>query len=132
MYGRSEDRIIVVGAHWDTVPNTGGLDDNGSGVAAMLELARALNHGKCRPKFTIVMVAFDLEESASQGSLVFVQDFLLPQLLRTTGAEVRGAIILDSILHYNDTINSQNYGQEWGRLIPDAVNKIEKNKSKSF
>ena len=38
MYGRSEDRIIVVGAHWDTVPNTGGLDDNGSGVAAMLEL----------------------------------------------------------------------------------------------
>ena len=94
--------------------------------------ARALNHGKCRPKFTIVMVAFDLEESASQGSLVFVQDFLLPQLLRTTGAEVRGAIILDSILHYNDTINSQNYGQEWGRLIPDAVKTIEKNKSKSF
>ena len=31
---------MVVGAHWDTVFNTGGLDDNGSGVAAMLELGR--------------------------------------------------------------------------------------------
>ena len=35
-----EDRMVVVGAHWDTVLNTGGLDDNGSGVSAMLELGR--------------------------------------------------------------------------------------------
>ena len=32
----------MVGAHWDTVTNTGGLDDNGSGVAAMLELGKLL------------------------------------------------------------------------------------------
>ena len=32
--------MLVVGAHWDTVTNTGGLDDNGSGVAAMLELGK--------------------------------------------------------------------------------------------
>ena len=32
----------MVGAHWDTVTNTGGLDDNGSGVAAMLELGELL------------------------------------------------------------------------------------------
>ena len=120
---------MVVGAHWDTVPNTGGLDDNGSGVAAMMELARALNHGKCRPKFTVIMVAFDLEESASQGSLVFVQDFLIPKLLRKTGSRMRGAIILDSILHYNDTVGSQSIGQEWERLVPDVVSKLEKNKS---
>ena len=34
---------MVVGAHWDTVQNTGGLDDNGSGVAAMLELGKRNN-----------------------------------------------------------------------------------------
>ena len=39
-WGTPEDRLVVVGAHWDTVFNTGGLDDNGSGVAAMLELGR--------------------------------------------------------------------------------------------
>ena len=40
MWGRAGDRVLVVGAHWDTVTNTGGLDDNGSGVAAMLELGK--------------------------------------------------------------------------------------------
>ena len=53
-------RVVVVAAHWDTVDGTGGLNDNGSGgwrwrrrvtsypgMAAMLELARALSHGQC-------------------------------------------------------------------------------------
>ena len=31
MWGTAEDRVLVVGAHWDTVPGSGGLDDNGSG-----------------------------------------------------------------------------------------------------
>ena len=39
-WGTAEDRLVVVGAHWDTVLNTGGLDDNGSGVSAMMELGR--------------------------------------------------------------------------------------------
>ena len=30
-WGTQEDRLLVVGAHWDTVPGSGGLDDNGSG-----------------------------------------------------------------------------------------------------
>ena len=85
LWGTSEDRIIVVGAHWDTVQNTGGLDDNGSGLSAMLELARALNHGKCSAKYSIILVAFDLEEVGSQGSLVFVQDFLIARVIEAGG-----------------------------------------------
>ena len=34
------DRPLVIGAHWDVVANTTGFNDNGSGVAVMLELAR--------------------------------------------------------------------------------------------
>ena len=128
MWGTSGDNILVVGAHWDTVQNTGGLDDNGSGVSALLELARALNHGKCVAKFTIILVAFDLEEFASQGSLVFVQDFLMESVMNLTGSKTQGAIILDSILHFNDTEGSQSLGQEWGRLVPEAVAKINSNK----
>ena len=130
MWGTSGDNILVVGVHWDTVRNTGGLDDNGSGMSALLELARVLNHGKCVAKFTIILVAFDLEESASQGSLVFVQDFLLGSLLKSTGAKTQGAIILDSILHFNDTEGSQSMGKEWGRLVPEAVEKINTNEGK--
>ncbi|CAG0891487.1 unnamed protein product [Darwinula stevensoni] len=39
-WGTREDEITVVGAHYDTVPFTRGLDDNGSGVAALIETAR--------------------------------------------------------------------------------------------
>ena len=63
----------------------------------MLEVARALNHAKCKAKYSIIMVAFDLEESGSQGSLVFVQDFLIPRILKkvdATEASFQGAIIL--------------------------------------
>ena len=74
-------------------------------------------------------MAFDLEEAGSQGSLVFVQDWLLPQLLRQTGASFQGAIILDSILHFNDTINSQKMATDWDKLVPDAVDDIKKNQS---
>lgn len=47
-WSTAEDRPVVVGAHWDTVNFTPGTDDNGSGVAAMLEAARAIAHSGCR------------------------------------------------------------------------------------
>jgi len=45
MWRTPDDYIHVVGAQWDTVKNTRGLDDNSSGVAAILEMVRALYHG---------------------------------------------------------------------------------------
>ena len=125
-WGTADDKILVVGAHWDTVENTGGMDDNGSGVAAMMELARALSHGKCSPKYSIMLVAFDLEEYGSQGSLLFVQDFLIPAVLNAGGfPKFRGAIIMDSILHYNNTVQSQTMEEEWAEQVPGAVKYIE-------
>ena len=56
----------MVGAHWDTVQKSGGVNDNGSGVGAMLEMARAFSQGKCHNRNTIIFVAFDLEEFGSQ------------------------------------------------------------------
>ena len=41
-WGTSKDNITMVIAHWDTVANSPGFDDNGSGMAAMIEIARAL------------------------------------------------------------------------------------------
>ena len=39
-----------------------------------------------------MMVAFDLEEVASQGSLAFIQDFLIPTVLKQTGAQIQGEL----------------------------------------
>ena len=130
MWGTPDDRILVVGAHWDTVKNTGGLDDNGSGVAAILELARALYHGECENKYSVIIVAFDLEEFGSQGSLVFVQDFLIPRVMEAGGyPHFTGAIIMDSLLHYNTSKDSQDMEPEWGEQVPEATKSILDNRS---
>jgi Zn-dependent M28 family amino/carboxypeptidase len=63
---------VIIGSHWDTVDTTDGYNDNGSGVATLLELARLIVESKCRPKNSIVFVAFDLEEMGAQGSQEFV------------------------------------------------------------
>lgn len=81
-WGTHNDHPVLVGAHWDTVAETPGTDDNGSGTAAMLEVARAVAESGCSPKHSIIFVAFDLEEVVSQGSLVFIKDFL-SQILKT-------------------------------------------------
>ena len=54
------DNIIVIGAHYDTVEDTPGADDNGSAVAGLLEVFRLLSEFKF--KKTIRFVAFTLEE----------------------------------------------------------------------
>ena len=38
----ADDKIVIVGAHYDTVPKTTGVDDNGSGVTALLETAKQI------------------------------------------------------------------------------------------
>ncbi|HDP80010.1 MAG TPA: M28 family peptidase [Spirochaetes bacterium] len=58
-YERPE-RIIVIGAHYDTIEDTPGADDNASGIAALLEIYRLMAPLRCRR--TIRFVAFTLEE----------------------------------------------------------------------
>jgi Zn-dependent M28 family amino/carboxypeptidase len=38
--GTADDQIVIVGAHYDTVSNTNGVNDNGSGVTALLQVAK--------------------------------------------------------------------------------------------
>ena len=50
-----------------------GADVNSSGLAALLELARALSAADCTNTNTVIIVAFDLEEQGGTGSRQFVQ-----------------------------------------------------------
>ena len=61
--GAPQDQVLVIGAHYDTVPSTLGVDDNLSGVVATIEIARRLRNTKLNT--TIIFVAFDLEENVS-------------------------------------------------------------------
>ncbi len=67
----TSDEVIVVGAHFDSVDNPG-ADDNATGTALVLELARALSSFELER--TVVYVAFDREEQGKVGSRAFVQE----------------------------------------------------------
>ena len=72
----TEDGVVVIGAHYDTVPGTPGADDNASAVAGMLELAR-LQKGSLNEKH-LIFVAFVNEEppcfgSHKMGSMVYAK-----------------------------------------------------------
>jgi hypothetical protein len=63
--------IILVGAHFDAVPGTFGADDNASGTAALLEIARVLRNPaftSASPRRTVRLVFFTLEEAGLIGA----------------------------------------------------------------
>lgn len=69
--GRQPLAPVVIGAHYDTVPGCPGADDNATGVAVLLELARLF--AAQPPRRPVHLVAFDLEEYGLVGSRAYVQ-----------------------------------------------------------
>ncbi|MSP14181.1 MAG: M28 family peptidase [Chloroflexi bacterium] len=69
--GQAAGQTIVLGAHYDSVDAAPGANDNGSGTATLLELARVLAHNAPGPN-TLVFVAFDGEELGLLGSKHYV------------------------------------------------------------
>jgi hypothetical protein len=98
--------IVLVGAHYDTVLGSPGANDNGSGVAALLELARLLADRElpCGVRFA----AFVNEESpfaytAEMGSLVHAK------AAKERGDRIRAMLSLETIGYYSDAPASQHY-----------------------
>ena len=115
-------RLLVVGAHYDTVRGTPGADDNASGVATVVELARlALRR---RPLLDVVFAAFPLEEppffgSDAMGSRVYARS------LARSPASVAGMLSLEMVGYYRDEPGSQELPFAWmRRLYPDRGNFI--------
>jgi Zn-dependent M28 family amino/carboxypeptidase len=98
--------IVLAGAHYDTVPGSPGADDNASGVAAVLELARLLRASK--PARTIRLVAFVNEEPpfffwGEMGSRVYAR------AARKRGDDIRVMLSLEMLGCYSDEPASQGY-----------------------
>ncbi len=108
--------MLIVGAHYDSVTGTVGANDNGSGVAATLELARLLSGKKFRR--TIRFVFFVNEEppyfqTDDMGSLVYARQ------LRQSGAKVQAMLSLETIGFYSDSPHSQKYPPVLSWFYPD-------------
>jgi Zn-dependent M28 family amino/carboxypeptidase len=115
------DEIVIIGAHYDSVDEAPGADDNASGVAALLALARAFAHE--RPARTLRFVAFANEEppyfqSESMGSYVYARRS------RERGEKIVAMISLESIGYFRDEEGSQQYPSGVGWLYPSRGNFI--------
>ena len=108
--------IVLVGAHYDTVPGSPGADDNASGVGALLELARRFHAGG-RFERTLRLVAFVNEENPysrteASGSVIHARN------ARRHGDRIVAMISVESIGCYRTARGTQRYPFPLARYYP--------------
>ena len=115
---RIEKRLppIVIGAHYDTAPGSPGADDNATGVAVLLELARDIASGPL--KYPVQLVAFDMEEYGYLGSSHHAAKYKQQQ------ESIRLMISLEMLGYCNRNPNSQSYPAGLKYFYPNTGNFI--------
>ena len=104
VFGAGKGCRLIIGAHYDSFEDTPGADDNASGVAGLLELARLF--GIHPPDREIELVAFATEEppffrTQQMGSYIHAKN------LADSGIELTGVLILEMIGYFTDAPKSQ-------------------------
>jgi Zn-dependent M28 family amino/carboxypeptidase len=100
------DEIFVVGAHYDTVEGSPGADDNASGVAGLIEIARELR--SCPLQRTVRLVAFVNEEPPFfRGGQMGSEQYAAAA--RARGDDIRVMLSLEMLGCYRDEPGSQAY-----------------------
>lgn len=113
--GQTEEAIVIV-AHHDTVRGAPGADDNGAGLAALLELAMQLEGRRFRR--TVILAAPDFEEIGLIGSRYLVR------WLRSR-YRVRGAIVFDPIGFMDPRPGTQSVPPGIDLLYPGQAARLE-------
>jgi hypothetical protein len=111
-----ENNLIVNDAHYDSVANAPGADDNGSGIAGMLEVARILSEYPASK--SIRFIGFDLEEAGLIGSVRYVEGGQLPS------ETIQSVINFEMIGYYSSAPNSQTFPFGFNLLFPEAYNEV--------
>ena len=109
--GVAAEPPILIGAHYDAVPGTPGADDNATGVAALLELARIFAGNRAR--YPLRLVAFDLEETGLLGSKAYAEE------LKQKGESLRLMISLEMLGYCDSSPGSQGYPSKLKYFYPD-------------
>jgi len=116
-----EDTAFIIDAHFDSVDDAPGADDNGSGVVGVLEALRVLapyNFSK-----SIRFIGFDFEETVgiggTEGSLKYCQNEL------HTWEKLQGVANFEMIGYYTEQANSQQIPTGFNTLFPTQYNMVQ-------
>jgi hypothetical protein len=113
--------IIVVGGHYDSVLGCPGANDNATGVAAVLEMARLLT-GMSLPR-TVRLVAFVNEEAPFFGTDA-MGSWVYARRARARGERIVAMLSLETIGYYTDAADSQQYPAPFHLFYPRVGNFI--------
>lgn len=111
---RRPDEIVILGAHYDTVRETPGADDNASAVAVLLEVAKAL-HGQAFDR-TVRFVAFTCEEPPhfymdTMGSATYARR------CRQRNENIVAMLCLEMVGYFRDEPGSQRLPPDIPRIL---------------
>ncbi len=114
---------LVVGAHYDSAYDAPGANDNGTGVAGLIELARILadQRGKATMRLRL---AFFVNEEPPYFQTHQMGSFVYATHLKQSGETVRGMFALETLGCYSDRPHSQRYPFPLDMLYPDTGNFI--------
>jgi hypothetical protein len=110
---------VIVGGHYDHIPACSGADDNGTGIAATLEIARIL--ADIPTPRSLMITCWDEEELGLIGSAAQAQTAL------DDGVVITGAFSLDSIGYASSEPDSQVVPDGFNLLFPDEYAELEAN-----
>jgi len=118
--GTPDPDVVVVGAHYDSVRGSPGANDNATGVAAVLALARRLADGRDKGGKRIRLVFFVNEEppyfrTEAMGSLQYAR------ALAARGERVVAMYSLETLGFYSSEPGSQRYPAPFAMMFPDRA-----------
>lgn len=113
------DEIVLLGAHYDHIDDCMGADDNATGVAALLEIARVL--GQVEFPKTVMIACWDEEELGLVGSEAFAVQAAGDSL------DITAVFNFDMIGFRSDAPNSQTIPTGLDLVFPDAYAALEAN-----
>lgn len=114
----SDDGVIIVSSHFDTVAGSPGADDDGSGVVVGLAVAAAM--ARCQPEKTVRFIAFDQEENGMIGSRAYVGSLQAADQIQ----RIAGMIQVEMVGYDQNEdgfINRNDCGRANSRFIADAL-----------
>lgn len=114
---KSADTTYIIDAHFDGVKGSPGADDNGSGVAGMLEAARILSNYNF--DHTIKFIGFDQEETGFVGS----EEYVATQISNET--HIGGVFNYEMIGYTSEEKDSQELPQGFQLIYPNVYSEVE-------